>query len=102
MIKQCVCILEVFSQLEGLFSGGPARGEAAEQERALMIVPGVAFDAERHRIGYSQGFYDQYLEKHPHHPTIAVAFEFQMIGQVPHESTDIRPDCLVTEARIIY
>lgn len=97
-------ILEDFSQLEEGYFGipEPARGEAAEQERALMIVPGVAFDAERHRIGYGQGFYDRYLEKHPHHPTIAVAFEFQMIGQVPHESTDIRPDCLVTEARIIY
>ena len=36
----------------------------AKEERALMIVPGVAFDLDRHRCGYGGGFYDRYLEIH--------------------------------------
>ena len=96
-------VLESFDQLEDGYFGipEPCRGKAACQEQALMIVPGVAFDTERHRIGYGQGFYDRYLSQHSQHPTIAVAFEFQLVDQVPCEATDIRPDCLITEKRII-
>lgn len=96
-------ILKSFDQLkEGYFGiPEPFCGEEARQERALMIVPGVAFDADRHRIGYGQGFYDRYLEKHRQHPTIAVAFEFQIVEQAPYEETDIRPGFLITEERII-
>ena len=49
-------------------------GRRAEEEKALMILPGVAFDRERHRVGYGGGFYDRYLSQHKQHPTAAVAF----------------------------
>ena len=38
----------------------------------LLIMPGVAFDEECHRIGYGGGFYDKYLEKHSDLHTIAL------------------------------
>ena len=62
-----------------------------------MIMPGVAFDRSRRRVGYGGGFYDRYLEAHPHHETIAAAFEFQVLPEVPWEPTDILPQMLVTE-----
>lgn len=71
-----------------------------EEEDALMIMPGVAFDTKRHRIGYGGGFYDQYLQEHKKHPTAAAAFDFQLFDEVPYESTDICPDCLVTPSCI--
>lgn len=94
-------VLEDFSQLEQGYFGieEPARGERACREDALMIVPGVAFDPQRHRIGYGQGFYDRYLSVHREHTTIAVAFDFQVLDRVPAEAADICPSLLITESR---
>lgn len=77
----------------------PVTQEEASCEDALLIVPGVGFDAKRHRCGYGKGFYDRYLAAHPHHVTVAAAFEFQMMDEVPSSSHDILPQYLVTEAR---
>ena len=71
----------------------------AEDEQALLIVPGVGFDAMRHRCGYGKGFYDRYLSVHSAHTTIAVAFEFQVVDEVPAQPHDINPQYLITEER---
>ena len=70
-------------------------------EDGLMILPGVAFDVSRHRVGYGGGFYDRYLEAHPDMKKIAFAFEFQVFPQVPFENFDIKPEIIITEKRII-
>ncbi len=70
-------------------------------EDGLMILPGVAFDENRHRVGYGGGFYDRYLETHPDMKKIAFAFEFQMFEAVPFEEFDRQPDKIITENRII-
>ena len=72
-----------------------------ECEEGLMILPGVAFDELRHRVGYAGGFYDRYLEAHPNMKKIAFAFEFQVFPQVPFENFDIKPEIIITEKRII-
>lgn len=92
-----------FSQLEPGYFGipEPVKGEAVQWEDALMLMPGVAFDRENHRVGYGGGFYDRYLEKHPGLKRIALAFEFQMMAQVPTEPTDISPEIIVTEKQCI-
>ncbi len=75
----------------------PAANKKAEYPNALMIMPGVAFDEHRHRIGYGKGYYDAYLEKEPNHTTIALAFSFQIAKEVPFEVHDKLPDRLITE-----
>lgn len=72
----------------------------AQDETALLIVPGVAFDRDRHRCGYGQGFYDRYLAAHRSHPTIAVAFDFQIVENVPADRYDIFPQKLITEKEV--
>lgn len=91
-----------FAQLEKGYFGipEPARGEIVQWEEALMIMPGVAFDRQNHRVGYGGGFYDRFLEKHPYITRVAVAFEFQMMSEVPVEPTDISPEIIVTEKEI--
>ncbi len=77
----------------------PVTGLAAADEDALLIVPGVGFDAHRRRCGYGKGFYDRYLAAHPGHTTIAAALELQMMDEVPAGELDVLPQYLVTEER---
>ena len=88
-----------FSSLgEGYFGiPEPVCGDKVEWDDALMIVPGVAFDRAKHRVGYGQGFYDRFLSSRPGIYKIAVAFEFQVFDSVPFEELDILMDELVTE-----
>lgn len=75
--------------------------QEADCPEALMILPGVAFDVKRHRVGYGGGFYDRYLEAHSKMKKVAFAFEFQMFEEVPYEKFDIQPEKIITEKRII-
>nr|WP_294528354.1 5-formyltetrahydrofolate cyclo-ligase [uncultured Blautia sp.] len=97
-------LLTDFDQLEPGYFGipEPVSGESVDWERALMIMPGVAFDRKNHRVGYGGGFYDRYLEKHPGLDTVALAFDFQIQDQVPYEVTDICPQVIVTETEVLF
>lgn len=68
-----------------------------DAESGMMVMPGVAFDRDLHRVGYGGGFYDRFLETHPKIKRVAVAYEFQLFDQVPHEDFDLAPDLIVTE-----
>ena len=69
-----------------------------EAGKTLMIMPGVAFDKQRNRVGYSGGFYDRYLAGHLGIRSAAIAFECQIIdGVIDTDDYDIRPDALITE-----
>lgn len=72
------------------------------EEIDLVIVPGVAFDLHRNRIGYGAGFYDRFFEYvSPKCTKIGVAFEFQIYDEVAVEEHDIPLDLIITEKRII-
>jgi 5-formyltetrahydrofolate cyclo-ligase len=69
-------------------------------ELDLIIVPGVGFDNHGHRIGHGKGYYDNLL-KNFEKLTIGLAFEFQIIKNIPIEKHDIPIDKIVTEKRLI-
>ena len=64
-------------------------GPEAMDETALVMMPGLAFDPTGRRCGYGGGFYDRYLEQHPHHPTIAMCYGFQMFDELETDPHDI-------------
>ena len=66
----------------------------------LFIVPGVAFDRQGNRVGRGGGFYDRLLA-HVTVPKIALAFDFQVLAEVPHTLYDISMTMIVTEKQII-
>lgn len=94
--------LTSFAQLEPGYFGisEPSYGDMACDEDAFILVPGVAFDVQRHRIGYGRGFYDRYLAKYPQLRSAAVAYDLQVFEEIPHEELDICPGVLVTESKI--
>ncbi len=67
----------------------------AEDETALVLMPGLAFDPQGHRIGYGGGFYDKFLSREPNHPTVALCYEFQMLPQLETEEFDIPVDLVL-------
>ncbi len=90
--------LEDFSRVAPGYAGIPEPmddGPVAEDKTALVLMPGLAFDKEGHRIGYGGGFYDKFLAAEPEHPTLALCYEFQMRPQLPTEEFDIPVDCVL-------
>lgn len=73
----------------------PTGGEPGVPE--LVLVPGVAFDAQGNRMGRGKGFYDRWLAAHPAVRTVGVCFDFQMVPDLPVEAHDRRMDLVVTE-----
>ena len=55
----------------------------------LIIVPGLAFTQEGHRLGYGAGYYDTFLPQHPTAHTVAVCYPFQVLDAVPVEAHDV-------------
>jgi len=72
-----------------------ADGPVADDPEALVLMPGLAFDPEGHRIGYGGGFYDRFLAAEPNHPTLALCYDFQMLPRLDTEEFDIPVDCVL-------
>lgn len=67
----------------------------ARDTHALILMPGLAFDRDGHRIGYGGGFYDKFLAAEPEHPTVALCYDFQMLSHVETEEFDIPVDLVL-------
>lgn len=72
-----------------------ADAPVAQDETALVLMPGLAFDRQGHRIGYGGGFYDKFLAREPHHPTLALCYEFQMQEHLETQEFDIPVDTVI-------
>ena len=56
----------------------------------MVIVPGVAFDKSKNRLGRGGGYYDRFLRKlSPSVSTVALAFDFQIVERLPQEHHDV-------------
>lgn len=90
--------LEDLTQVSKGYAGIPepiADAPVADDKRALVLMPGLAFDPQGHRIGYGGGFYDRFLAQEPHHPTLALCYEFQMQAHLDTEEFDIPVDTVL-------
>lgn len=90
--------LEDLTQVSKGYAGIPepiADAPVAEDQQALVLMPGLAFDPQGHRIGYGGGFYDRFLAQEPHHPTLALCYEFQMQTHLDTEEFDIPVDTVL-------
>ena len=90
--------LDDLSQVEKGYAGIPepiADDPVADDDTALVLMPGLAFDPAGHRIGYGGGFYDKFLAAEPNHPTLALCYEFQMLPELHTEEHDIPVDTVL-------
>ena len=70
----------------------------------LILVPILAFDKHKYRLGYGKGFYDRYLNKFLHKfkniLTVGVAFSFQKHHKLPRDKKDVKLNYILTEKGI--
>ena len=64
----------------------------------LVLVPGLAFDAQGNRLGRGRGFYDRLLEK-VSGVKVGVCLDLQLVEKIPVESHDARVNFIVTPSR---
>ena len=63
----------------------------------MIVVPGVAFDSKRNRMGRGRGFYDRLLKSTPNAIKVGVAYNFQLLDEIPVEAHDVKMDKVITE-----
>tara|TARA_B100000886_G_scaffold36643_1_gene22816 strand:+ start:1205 stop:1756 length:552 start_codon:yes stop_codon:yes gene_type:complete len=70
----------------------------------IIIVPLLAFDKDKYRLGYGKGYYDRYLNKnikqYKDTMTVGVAFSFQKHNKLPINKNDVKMDFILTEKGI--
>jgi 5-formyltetrahydrofolate cyclo-ligase len=88
----------------GVLEPNPARCKPVPLQKIdIAIIPGLAFDEKGARIGSGHGYYDRFIPDLPATTRkVALAFEEQIIPQVPTESHDKHVDIIITDKRIIY
>jgi len=92
--------LTSFHQLETVYSGlyepiEQETKETAPEEMDLLIVPGLGFTKEGLRLGFGGGYYDRYLMNYAK-KTVALAFEIQLMDNLPIEDHDLPVDKMIT------
>ncbi len=89
-------ILEPRPSLRGL-----AERKVRPEEVDLVMVPGVAFDRRGGRAGHGKGYYDRLLRQvRPDATLVGVAYECQLVPEVPMLEHDVFMDAVITEKGI--
>lgn len=96
-----------YPSAEGAFRSAPGEGEPRDagavlgsEPDILFLVPGVAFDARGGRLGRGAGWYDRALARH-RGTRVGLAYEFQVVPELPQAGWDVRMHAVATEARLV-
>ena len=85
----------------GMCAALAARGQGAR----VLVLEAAPFDERGGRLGRGGGHYDRFLREARRHRgsivAIAMAFELQIVADVPREAHDELVDGVVTETRVI-
>jgi 5-formyltetrahydrofolate cyclo-ligase len=86
----------------GFFEPPPEAARAGRGEVDLIVVPALAVSSNGHRLGYGRGFYDSLLpDFRPPGRALVVAFEFQLLVELPTEAHDVPCDVIVTDGQTL-
>jgi 5-formyltetrahydrofolate cyclo-ligase len=82
------------------FRGAPQSATEPDVIDAI-VIPAIALDSEGRRLGYGAGFYDRALPRFAPAKKIGVAYDFQLLVEVPVSPNDVTMDIVVTDARTL-
>ncbi len=92
-------VLKSLSEIEkGVFgTTHPLAADIYEGPFDVAIVPGLAFDENKYRLGYGGGYYDNFLVNHPETFKAGIFYPFQKVAVVPLESHDLQLDVIFSK-----
>jgi 5-formyltetrahydrofolate cyclo-ligase len=90
---------ELVYQPNGI-SEPPAEG-ASPDHLDVIVAPCLAVDVLGFRLGYGGGHYDRLFKRYPNAKRVVVAFDFQLVAELPTESHDVPCELIVTDKRVI-
>jgi 5-formyltetrahydrofolate cyclo-ligase len=76
-----------------------AAPRCALQAGDLVVLPGVAFTSDGARLGRGGGHYDRLLARRVGEARVGIAFDLQIVPEIPEEPHDQRMDLVVTPSR---
>jgi 5-formyltetrahydrofolate cyclo-ligase len=94
-------VTELASGRFGILEPTGDRRLSKDQEELVVFVPGLAFDVRGNRLGRGNGGYDRLIEKLSRAIFVALAYDCQIVDEVPSEEWDQKVHYLITERRII-
>jgi 5-formyltetrahydrofolate cyclo-ligase len=72
------------------------------EDADMLIVPGVAFDLNGHRLGFGKGYYDKTIHRlEGHGKLVGLCYDFQLVDEILCESHDIKMDLIITDKRVV-
>jgi len=81
----------------GICEPKECKKDISTEEIDVIVVPGVAFDKKGARLGRGKGYYDRFLKNlSPDKVTIGLAFDFQIVENLPKDSHDIPVSQVIT------
>ncbi len=80
----------------------PAGDRLIRAAGALVLVPGLGFDARGNRIGYGKGYYDRYFARYPGCRKVGVAYGAQLVEALACDAQDVAMDAVATERGVRY
>jgi len=95
-------VIDLISNKYGIQEPNPRHCKLLEPvDIELVTVPGIAFDAKGHRIGYGGGYYDRFLRQCQKALWVGLAFECQLVEDVVSAAWDLPVHKIVTEKRVL-
>ncbi len=75
---------------------------SGDEEGLIVFVPGVVFDLAGRRLGRGHGWYDRMLKRLRSGTIfVALAYEFQIVDEIPTEPWDQNVHYIISEKRVI-
>jgi 5-formyltetrahydrofolate cyclo-ligase len=88
----------------GILEPQEACPEVPAEDLDVILVPGLAFDGEGHRLGYGGGYYDEVaglVRQRGRALLVGVGFDFQLVDRCPAGEGDVDIDSVVTDTRVV-
>lgn len=100
MVKEDKMLIKPFVSTQDLHKSDMGIWEPATQNEYIrhidiVLVPGIAFDKSKNRLGRGKGYYDRYFTN-KNITKVGICYDFQLLENVPTDSYDVKMDIIIT------